>query len=80
MKKPLDLALQFQGMPEGEDQELEKVTKYRGLAIKTLHLWMKHTPVVPVIIGAFGNNVKKFHIVLKAIAVDIGWSIAEVLV
>ena len=26
-----------------ENKELEKLTKYRDLAIKTSHLWMKHT-------------------------------------
>ena len=39
-----------------ENKELEKLTKYRDLEIETSHLWMKHTSVVPIVIGASGTN------------------------
>ena len=35
-----------------ETKELGKLTKYRDLAIETSHSWMKHTSMVPMVIGA----------------------------
>ena len=39
---------------------MEKLTKYRNLAIATSHLWKKHTLVVPVVIGGLETISRNF--------------------
>ena len=39
-----------------EAKVLEKLTKYRDLAIETSHLWMECTSVFSLVIGALGTR------------------------
>ena len=43
-----------------ENKELEKLTKYRDLAIETSHLLKKHTSVVPIVMRALGKISRNF--------------------
>ena len=43
-----------------ENKELEKLTKYRDMAIETSRFWKKHTSVVPVVIGALATISRNF--------------------
>ena len=51
-----------------ENKELEKLTKYNDLAIKTSHLWMKQTSVIPVVIGALGTISRNFSQYYKPVS------------
>ena len=50
----IDIAIP--GHARVENKELEKLTKYRDLAIETSHLWKKYASVVPAVIGALGRK------------------------
>ena len=54
----IDIAIS--GDARVENKELEKLTKYRDLAVETSHLWKKHTSVVPIVIGALGTISRNF--------------------
>ena len=54
----IDIAIPGDGKVEAI--ELEKITKYRDLAIETSCLWTKHTSVIPVAIWALGTISRNF--------------------
>ena len=45
-----------------ENKELEKLRKYRALAIEASRLWKKHTLVVPVVTGTLGIILRNFTV------------------
>lgn len=43
-----------------EEKELEKINRYRDLAIELTQLWTKHTKMILIVIGALGATSKSF--------------------